>query len=170
MKTLIRVGVLTAAVAALALGGVTGAGAGNGGEYGTIIVTPDPVEVGGTVAIFNAGDEESACEDSDGGELWAVGLIYHVDTFDFDQEFEAPVNDDGSWSAELTIPNDDAAIGTWIADVYCVEYFGNVGSLTTADFAYPETPFQVVGADTPEPPDEDTAPAEEVRAAPRFTG
>lgn len=171
MKKFLRIGALCAAVAALAIGTVAPAGAGGLPVYGTLVITPDPAEVGGTVTVSNADDEESICEDSDGGDLLVEGWIYTVeDTGLEDQYFEVEPDEDGNWSVTLDIPNDDAAIGTWRADVGCYEYFGQVESQSTANFWYPLTDFEVVGADTPEPPEEETAPAEEVRAAPRFTG
>lgn len=167
MKKFVRVGVLCAAIAALALANVTGAGAGKIVESGEVVITPNPVEVGKTVTIANAPGDDSTCQSGNGPvvvELW----VYSLETDAFEAYLEATPDDDGNWSTAYTIPNDDAAIGEWEVDAQCV--YAQVQPAEFAEFLYPLAQFDVVGAETPQPPDDGTAPAEEVRTAPRFTG
>lgn len=170
MKKFTRIGALCAAVAALALGAVAPAGAGIA-EHGTVLITPDPAEVGTTVVIGNADDEDSLCEDEDGEDVVAEVWVYSLESDAFDQYFEVLVdNDTGLWSLEFTIPNDDAAIGEWEVDATC-DWPSEGQPLAFPPFLYNLAQFEVVGAQQPiTPPDDGAAPAEEVRAAPRFTG
>lgn len=173
MKTLIRVGVLTAAIAALALGAVTPAGAGDGiPTNGQVIVTPNPVELGGTVTITNADNDDSTCfSEHQPVVIWLY--VYSVEDFAFEAELTAEVANDGTWSAQYTIPNVDGALGTWEVDAMCAYDAVEIEEVDTqafAQFFYELAEFEVVGATTPDPPEEDVAPAEEVVTAPRFTG
>lgn len=169
MKQFVRVTVLCATVAVFALANLGVAGAGFRIQ-GLVLVNPNPVELGGTVTISNGTDEESLCETNEFVEPVVHLSVYSLEDDLLGENLSVTPAADGTWSVEFTVPDDDAALGTWEVDAMCDHANVDAVPLDLPAFNYNLAEFEVVPAEVPTPPDDGAAPAEEVRAAPRFTG
>jgi hypothetical protein len=144
---------------------------------GAVVVTPNPVELGGSVVISNAEDEASLCEPFTPVAVPTYPSEVWIDVVDPNEETivsETITPDaEGNWSLEVT-DLDTLGVYTVYAECEGVEQPDAVPA-ATPPFEYPVASFEVIAQATTTTADAGTSPTSAaataaVTAAPAYTG